>query len=206
MSNETKNLGSVNEPAKKNLAINPEELLINDEKLVSLIQKGFSDLTEEEYKNFPKFPAKVCKEKLRIGFGKAVEIKEVWKFYLKLSPSVILTRNITDGEIAAIQFLNPDLISDKAKVCIPVKCMSGLTENGRRFFRVIGYLCDSVYYGSSQKDKKNNGFLSNLDVTNLVINNRLAVSDKSLRKVNFITVTKEVSDSLNIENISEDDF
>ena len=186
--NEIKNV-EVKKENKKVVAIDHEELLVTDEEKVALIQKGFSDLSVEDLKKHQKFPAKVYQDEFKVGFGKTLEVKKIWKFAIKLAPSVVLSRTITEEELYCIQALNPKLISNKSVVEIPVKCISGVTEEGRRFFRIIACLCHSVYFGSSRKDYKNSGYLSNLQVTNLVINNRLVKSNPELKKIDFINVS-----------------
>lgn len=208
--NENKNVAASNAvekklDGKKVTPINPEELLVVDpgKDAIVLLQKKFSELTSDDLSKHQKFPAKVYLDEVTTGFGKTREVKKLWYFAMKLAPSVVLKRIITDDELYAIQALNPKLISNKSLVEVPVKCMSGITEEGRRFFRVIACLCHAVYFGSSQNDKRNNGFLSNLQVTNLVINNRLCVTNPELTKVNFYEINKELQDSIEIDYTDE---
>ena len=205
--NETKTVAT---PVEKKVAktnnstiVNPEELLVVDAKKIELLQKGFVELTDEDLKSHQKFPAKVFQKEITTGFGKSREVKKLWYFALKLAPTVVLTRIITDEELYAIQALNPKLISNKSIVDVPVKCISGITEEGRRFFRVIACLCQSVYFGSSRNNRNNNGFLSSLQVTNLVINNRLVKSNPELKKVEFYEVNKDIQDSIDVDYTDE---
>lgn len=184
------------------MTINPEELLVKDEKKIALIQKGFADLTEEDLKSYQKFPAKVYQEEVTTGFGKSREVKKLWYFAMKLAPTVILKRLVTDDELSAIQALNPKLISNKAITEVPTKCLSGVSD-GRRFFRVIACLCHSVYFGSSKTNARNNGFLSQLQVTNLCINNNLVKTAPELKKVEFYEVNKEVLESMDVDYTEE---
>lgn len=179
------------------------DLIVNDKMKAELISKPFADLTDEDMKLHQTFLAKVYQEELTVGFGRTKEIKKFWRCAIMLSQKVIVSRNITDDELYSISILNPELISPKAKVRIPVKCLSGVTEDGRRYYRVIGCLCDNVYFGSSRKDPKNNGFLSNLQVGNLKINNALAETDESLTKVEFIDVNETITSRLESSYVEE---
>ena len=181
-----------------------EYLVLADEKVNrEIFNKSFNDLTEEDLKLYSKFPAKVYQEEYKSGYGKAIEIKKVWTFALQLCPKVVLKRAITDEELALIQFDNPSLISNKAIVSVPTKLITSTREDGSRFFRVIACLCDSVYYGSSRK-KNNNGFLTNQQAKLLVINNHHSKTDKSLKLVKFVNITKEETEVL--ESMYSDDF
>ena len=184
------------------MSINPEDLLVHDEVKTKIANKPFAELNEEDLKVFQKFPAKVYQKEVTTGFGKSREVKKLTYFAMKLSPSVILERIITDGELAAIQALNPKLISNRAVVELPTKCISGVSD-GRRFFRVIACLCHSVYFGSSRTDKRNNGFLSQLQVTNLCINNNLVKTNPELKKVEFYEVNKEILESMDVDYTDE---
>lgn len=188
---------------KNPMTINPEDLLVVDAAKTLLIQKRFNELTANDLKIHQKFPAKVYQEEISIGFGTTREVKKMWRFAMKLAPTVILKRNITEEELSAIQALNPNLISNKAVVNVPAKCISGITESGRRYFRVIACLCESVYFGSSQKNANNNGFLSKLQVTNLCINNNLVKTNPELKKIEFYEVNKDISDSIDIDYTDE---
>lgn len=198
MSNVTNNNQKVNEAinTNKKVVLNVEDLILKDEAVNrELFNKSFADLTEEDLKSYLKFPAKVYQEEIRNGFGKAVEIKKIWTLAIMICPSVILKRSITDEELGLIQFLNPNLISNKAVVQVPTKLISSLREDGTRFFRVISYLCDSVYYGSSKK-KNNNGFLSDKQVKLICINNIACKTEKALKPVKFVNVTKAETEQL----------
>lgn len=191
--------------------INPEELLTTDAVDVELIKKGFSDLTESELKKHQSFLAKVYQKEVRSGFGKSQEIKKVWIFAMKVAPTVILERTLSEEEISAIQALNPKLINNKAVTKVPAKCISGVTEEGRRYFRILACLCHAVYFGSSRNNKYNNGFLSNLQVTNLVVNNRNAKSHPELVKVKFVDISNELINTIEkdyVDNLvnSNDEF
>ena len=204
--NETKTVAAAGEKkvAKQNtMTINPEDLLVVDKKKIDLVQKRFNELTDEDMKIHQKFPAKVFQKEVTTGFGKTREVKKLWYFAMKVAPTVILQRLITDEELSAIQALNGKLISNKSIVEVPAKCISGITEKGRRFFRVIACLCESVYFGSSQKDARNNGFLSNLQVTNLCINNNLVKTNPELKKVEFYEVNKDIQDSIDVDYTDE---
>lgn len=187
------------EEINKALAINPEELLVSSEEKVLLLQKAFTDLTEEDLKNHQSFPAKVYQDEYKVGFGRSLEVKKVWIFAMKVAPTVVLTRTLTEDEMHAIRALNPKLISNKAIVEVPAKCLSGVTEDGRRFFRIMAALCHSVYYGTSRKQKNNNGFLSNLQVTNLVINNRNVKTNPELKKVEFVDVNNDLIKTIDVD-------
>lgn len=184
------------------MSINPEDLIVKDEVKVSLANKPFGELTPEDLEKYQKFPAKVYQEEVTVGFGKTREVKKLWYFAMKLAPTVILKRLVSDDELSAIQALNGRLISNKAVVELPTKCISGVSE-GRRFFRVIACLCHSVYFGSSRNDKRNNGFLSNLQVTNLCINNNLVKTNPELRKVEFYEVNRELLESMDVDYTDE---
>lgn len=192
-----KNL-NINETKKEKTLydINPEELLTTDAADVELIKKGFSELTESDLKKHQSFLAKVYEKEIKTGFGKAQEVKKIWMFAMKVAPTVILERSLTEEEISAIRALNPKLINNKAVVKVPAKCISGVTEDGRRFFRILACLCHAVYFGSSRNNKRNNGFLSNLQVTNLVVNNRNVKSHPELVKVKFVDISNELLNTI----------
>ena len=184
------------------MSINPENLIVKDEVKTALANKPFSELTAEDISQYQKFPAKVYQDEVTTGFGKSREVKKLWYFAIKLAPTVILRRLVTEDELSAIQALNPKLISNKAIVELPTKCISGVSD-GRRFFRVITSLCHSVYFGSSRKNKNNNGFLSNLQVTNLCINNELVKTNPELKKVEFYEVNRELLESMDVDYTDE---
>ena len=90
--------------------------------------------------------------------------------------------------------------------------MTGLTEDGKRYFRIVACLCDNVYIGSSVNNRYNSGFLSKINVSTLVANNRLAKSNPELQVIKFVEITKDVDDLLNetledrYSSILNDDF
>lgn len=202
--NETKTVATPvkKEVAKTSMVINPEDLLVVDETKITINQKGFAELTSDDLKVIQKFPAKVYQDEVTTGFGKSREVKKLWYFAIKLAPTVILKRLVSDDELSAIQALNPKLISNKAIVNVPTKCISGVSE-GRRFFRIIACLCHSVYFGSSRTDRRNNGFLSQLQITNLCINNNLVKTNPELVKVEFYEVNKDVLESMDVDYTEE---
>lgn len=181
---------------KKTEEVRNMNLIVNDKKKAELVSKPFAELTDEDMQYHQSFLAKVYQDEFTVGSGRTKEIKKVWRCSIMLAHKVFLVRDITDDELYSISFFNPGLITPKAKVKIPVKCISGVTESGDRYYRVIACLCDNVYYGSSRKNPKNNGFLSPLLVNNIRINNALAETDPNLTKVEFIDVNESITSRL----------
>lgn len=185
-------------------SLNPEELVLSKSLDLELINKSFSDLTEEDLKVIPSFSAKVYEEEKVVGWGASKEVQKHWKFALKLAPNVVLGRRITESEKYLIDMLNPGLVSNKAKVTVPCKLITGINDRGQRYFRCIAFICESVFFGNSQKVASNNGFLSRQEITSLIINNRLAKTEKDLKPVLFSEVIKDVAD--NIDSSMEDNY
>ena len=203
------------ESKKKNVVIkqlDPEELVINDSKALELVRKKFTDLTEEEQVAYTKCLAKVYQEEQTVRDGRTSKVIKVWRCAVRLCSGVSVARNITDDELTLIKMLNPAIISQKARMETLVKCMTGRDSNGKRFFRIVAFICDGVYIGSSKNSRNNNGFLSNVQVNNLIINNRLAKSEGSLKSIMFVESTKEVEEYLDntledrYANLGSDDF
>ena len=193
-------------------SLNPEELVLKQPIDIELINKSFNDLTEEDLKIIPSFSAKVFEESKVTGWGSSREVQKYWKFALKLAPNVVLGRRITESEKYLIDILNPGLVSNKSKVAVPCKLITGINDRGQRYFRCIAFICDSVFFGNSQKVPSNNGFLSRQEITSLIINNRLAKTEKELKPVLFSEVVKDVADSIEISmedayaNLVNDEF
>ena len=176
--------------------LNPEELVVKSEEGLALIRKKFTDLTKSDLEKHVMCLAKVYEEEQTVRFGREQKKQKLWKCAVQIAPGVVISRNITEEEINLIKLLNPELISPKAKLTVPVKCMTGLTDDGNRYFRIVACLCDNVYIGSSRNNRYNSGFLSKVQISTLVANNRLAKSNPSLQPIKFVEITKDVDDLL----------
>lgn len=206
----------VKEEVKKETVVikqlDPEELVISDAAALELVRKKFTDLTAEEQEKYTKCLAKVYQEEQTVRDGRNTRIIKVWRCAVRLCSGASVVRNINDDELNLIKLLNPAIISQKARLETFVKCMTGHDSNGKRFFRIIAFICDGVYIGSSIKSKNNNGFLTNVHIKNLILNNRLSKSEPGLKPIYFVESTKEVDDYLEetledrYANLGSDDF